>query len=180
MINCARHDEEQRDPRAGRKAMNVSTANPPSGMGRECWPSTLQLAAEEVFELMLSCTLTLPSQLPVEEALDLTAMVGLAGMWSGIVTLRCQSKIAARMASRMLGTEAGTGPEMFDAVGEICNMVAGNFKNKISGLGDGCMLSVPTVISGADYNLRTLVNDEIRIVLLFEGEPVVFSLEVHN
>jgi len=69
---------------------------------------------------------------------------------------------------------------MFDAVGEICNMVAGNFKNKISGLGDGCMLSVPTVISGADYNLRTLIDGEIRIVFLFEGEPVVFSLEVHN
>jgi len=160
--------------------MTASASGPSSEMGRECWPSTLQLAAEEVFELMLACMLTFPSQPPLEEALDITAMVGLAGMWSGIVTLRCNRKIAARMASRMLGMEVGRGPEMLDAVGEICNMVAGNFKNKISGLGDGCLLSVPTVISGADYSLRALVDDEVRIVLLFEGEPVVFSLQVHN
>jgi hypothetical protein len=59
-------------------------------------------------------------------------------------------------------------------------MVAGNFKNKISGLGDGCMLSVPTVITGADYSLHALINDEIRTVMLFQDEPVVASLEVHG
>jgi Chemotaxis phosphatase CheX len=52
------------------------------------------------------------------------------------------------MASRMLGVQPGEiGREGCDAFGEICNMIAGNFKNKISGLGNGCMLSVPTIIS---------------------------------
>ena len=59
-------------------------------------------------------------------------------------------------------------------------MVAGNFKNKISGLGDGCMLSVPTVITGADYNIRSMVNDTWQTAFLFEGEPVIVSLEVHS
>ena len=45
---------------------------------------------------------------------------------------------------------------MWDALGEICNMVAGNFKNKVSGLGNGCMLSVPTVITGRDYHCHSL------------------------
>ena len=85
------------------------------------------------------------------------------------------------MASRMLGVDAeSAGAEMWDAMGEICNMVAGNFKNKISGLGDGCMLSVPTVITGADYSLHPMVNENIRSVFLFEGEPVVLTLEVHS
>ena len=65
-------------------------------------------------------------------------------------------------------------------MGEICNMVAGNFKNKISGLGDSCMLSVPTVITGADYNVRSMVNDTLQAAFLFEGEPVIVSLEVHS
>lgn len=32
---------------------------------------------------------------------------------------------------------------MADALGEVCNMVAGNFKNKIAGLAEGGMLSPP-------------------------------------
>lgn len=42
------------------------------------------------------------------------------------------------------------------------------------------MLSVPTVISGGDYNLRSLVNEQIRVMVLFEGEPLAVTLEVHN
>jgi chemotaxis protein CheX len=108
-------------------------------------------------------------------------MVGMAGQLRGILTVRCSSKSAARMAARMLGIDAEkVGPEMWDAVGEICNMVAGNFKNKIAGLGDGCMLSVPTVITGAEYNLHSMVNDEMRIVFLFEGEKIVLYLDVNR
>lgn len=42
------------------------------------------------------------------------------------------------------------------------------------------MLSVPTVITGTEYSLHSMVNDEMHTVLLFEGDPVVLSLEVHN
>jgi len=161
--------------------MNASNPSLASGAGRECWLPTLQLAMQEVFELMLACPLQIPSAPPVEEGLDITAMVGLAGQLCGILTVRCSARSAARMASRMLGIDPDNGgPEVWDAMGEICNMVAGNFKNKISGLGDGCMLSVPTVITGGDYNLRSPVNEEFRTVLLFEGEIVVLSLEVHS
>jgi chemotaxis protein CheX len=161
----------------------VNAPNPAlaPGAGRECWLPTLQLALQEVFELMLACPLEVPQEPPNEEGLDITAMVGLAGQLCGVLTLRCGTKSAAHMASRMLGIDPDkAGPEMWDAVGEVCNMVAGNFKNKITGLGDGCVLSVPTVITGGDYNLRALVNEEIRTVLLFEGAPIALALEVHN
>jgi len=148
---------------------------------RECWLPALQLAMSEVFELMLACRLEVPADPPVTQGLEITSMVGLAGQLCGILTLRCSSKSAARMASRMLGIEADkAGTEMWDAVGEVCNMVAGNFKNKISGLGDGCMLSVPTVIAGADYSVHTMVNDAIHTILLFEGEPIELCLEIHS
>jgi CheY-specific phosphatase CheX len=73
------------------------------------------------------------------------------------------------------------GEELADALGEVGNMVAGNFKNKITGLGDGCMLSVPTVIIGNDYNVHPL-NDSyvLELRLLFESHPLVISLSVHN
>ena len=159
--------------------MNKVSLN--SAPGRECWVPTLQLAIQEVFDLMLAYPLEVPAEPPAEEGLDITSMVGLAGQLQGILTLRCNARSAARMASRMLGIEVDSaGTEMWDAVGEICNMVAGNFKNKISGLGDGCMLSVPTVITGADYCVHPMVNENLHTVLLFEGEPVVLTLEVHS
>lgn len=116
-------------------AMNSNSALG-RNVGREFWLPTLQLAMQEVFELMLACPLQVPQEPPTEEGLDITSMVGLAGQLCGILSVRCSSKSAARMASRMLGIDADkAGPERWDAVGEICNMVAGNFKNKIAGLG---------------------------------------------
>jgi chemotaxis protein CheX len=145
------------------------------------WAPLLEMAAQEVFELMLSCKLTVPEN-PVDFNPDITAMVGLAGQLCGVMSIRCDHKSAGLMASKMLGIEVDkAGPEMCDAFGEVCNMVAGNFKNKISGLGDGCMLSVPTVITGTDYNLRSLTDSAgIEVKLLFEGRPVTITLEIHS
>jgi chemotaxis protein CheX len=161
--------------------MNTSNSILAAPTGRERWLPTLQLAMQEVFELMLGCPLAMPADPPPEDGLDITSMVGLAGQLCGILSLRCSAKSAARMASRMLGVEPEkAGQEMWDAVGEICNMVAGNFKNKISGMGDGCMLSVPTVITGGDYSVHSMVNENLRTVFLFDGNPVVLTLEVHS
>ena len=41
-----------------------------------------------------------------------------------------------------------------DALGEICNIIAGYFKAK-AGLGDACKLSVPTIIVGQDYKFHS-------------------------
>lgn len=153
----------------------------PSDRARECWLPTLQLAVQEVFDLMLASSLEVCPDAACASGLDVSSMVGLAGQLSGVLTLRCRAQSAALMASRMLGIEPeAAGAQIWDALGEICNMTAGNFKNKISGLGDGCMLSVPTVISGADYNVHSMGNQSIHAGFRFEGEPVVLSLEVRS
>jgi chemotaxis protein CheX len=73
------------------------------------------------------------------------------------------------------------GPEVSDALGEVCNMVAGNFKNKISGLGEGCMLSPPTVITGSDYNLHSMADSPtLESRLLLEGLLILISLRMHT
>jgi chemotaxis protein CheX len=82
----------------------------------------------------------------------------------------------------MLGLEPHhVGTEMGDAIGEVCNMVAGNFKNKISGMESGCMLSVPTVITGTNYNLYSHTDSPgLEVRLLFESKPVVISLQIRG
>jgi chemotaxis protein CheX len=82
----------------------------------------------------------------------------------------------------MLGvTVDKAGPEMADALGEISNMVAGNFKNKIAGLGDGCMLSPPTVITGSNYDLHSLADSPgLQVRMLFEDMPIEITLQIHS
>jgi chemotaxis protein CheX len=147
----------------------------------EDWIPLLEVAAREVFELMLGCHLTVP-EAPSEANLAITSMVGMAGKLCGVLSVRCDEQSARLMTSKMLGIELDKiGAEMSDALGEISNMVAGNFKNKISGLGDGCMLSPPTVVTGSDYNMYSLADSPaIELNLLFEGMPIVISLQIHS
>jgi len=147
----------------------------------ENWRPLLDVAVREVFELMLSCQLTAPATLE-DKTLDVTAMVGLAGQLCGVLSIRCEGKAAALMASKMLGVPLDkVGPEVADALGEVCNMVAGNFKNKISGLSEGCMLSPPTVITGSDYDLHSMADSPVvEVEMLFESMPLVISLLIHS
>ncbi len=147
----------------------------------EDWQPFLELAAREVFEIMMGCKLE--AQSPANPATaEITAMVGLAGQLCGLLTLRCSSQSAALMASKMLGVNVNQADEqMWDAMGEIANMVAGNFKNKLTGMADRCLLSVPTVITGSDYSCRSMADTgPLEVTMLFEGAPVTVAVEIHT
>ena len=145
------------------------------------WKVLLECAALEVFELMAGVQLEV-DQAPLEEPHgQQTAMVGLAGSLCGMVTLHCSRDAATHLASLMLGGDAASQPSTArDALGELCNMIAGNFKAKIGNLADHCMLSVPTVIAGDDYSMEIAEpSHSISVALTFHGEPIWVSLIVH-
>jgi chemotaxis protein CheX len=147
------------------------------------WIPILELATQEVFETMLSSHLAVISEPCPEKESEMTGMVGLAGLLTGVLTIRCSKKSGTKMAAKMLGGEDAdkVKQEVWDAMGEICNMVAGNFKNKVAGLGDGCMLSVPTVVSGGDYSYHSYGDSvPIRVNFTFEGEEIAVALEVQR
>lgn len=57
-------------------------------------------------------------------------MVGLAGALCGILTVSCNKKTAFDVAKCMLGPEIAESEEQVsDALGEVCNMIAGNFES---------------------------------------------------
>ena len=86
------------------------------------------------------------------------------------------------IAGKMLGTDEHVSDECVrDALGEICNMVAGSFKGQLSDIAEKCMLSVPTVVSGKDYQLYPLVDGlRIQVSKTFEGALIWMTLDVHN
>ena len=160
----------------------MSSVNQSSGNTiPDTWQPFLELACREVFEIMLGCKLE-PLNGEEPPPPEFTAIVGLAGQLCGVLSLRCNARSATLMASKMLGVDPQQADEhMWDALGEVANMIAGNFKNKLTGMGDGCMLSVPTVITGADYSFHSLADaGQLEVMFRFEDSPVVVSLETHS
>ena len=156
----------------------VKTAAPTSAAD---WAASLAKAAEEVFSMMVGVTLE-----PVENSASafmpqVTGSVGIAGAFTAVFSLRCNCQTANSIASQMLGVpleEASA--QQNDAVGEICNMIAGDFKAKI-GFADQCMLSVPTVISGRDYQLRSPGKVErLQLQLAYGNEKVEVFLDIRR
>jgi chemotaxis protein CheX len=143
----------------------------------------LHLAVEEVFSKMVGIELTIPQGEPAPTVANIAAVVGLAGKLCGVLTVRCAAHTGATIASQMLGVPiAEAGEQAGDAMGEICNMVAGSFKAKLLlAFEDQCMLSVPTVITGRDYRMHSLsAGNRIEIPFSHDGSTLWISLEIRR
>ena len=142
----------------------------------------LNAAAGEVFEMMVGTPLGPSDEATLPRVADYTAMIGLAGDLCGVLSFRCCNGSAIKIAGRMLGTDEDASAESVrDALGEICTMVAGSFKAQVSDVAAQCMLSVPTVVSGKDYQLYPLVDGlRIQISRSLERALIWMTLDLHN
>ncbi len=147
----------------------------------ENWLPVLELAVEEVFEIMLGCRVKPVTQPELKPKGEFTAMVGLAGALCGILTVCCDARTAGEVAKRMLGDATDSRSQIADALGEVCNMIGGNFKNKLAGTDERCMLSVPTVVSGEEYDFYSMADGKsVETILLFEGAPIAVRLQLQS
>lgn len=95
----------------------------------ENWLPILELAVEEVFEIMVGCRVKPIAKSERKTNAEFTAMIGLAGSLCGVLTVACDSHTARQIARSMLGGLITSEDQVSDALGEICNMVAGNFES---------------------------------------------------
>lgn len=121
------------------------------------WTNYVHESLHEVFDMMLGMKI-MPSEDPGVSP-EITAIVGLAGSLCGLFSVRCSRSTGTKLAEKMLGTSECEN-EVLDALGEICNMLAGSFKSRIPGVADTCMLSIPTTIAGEDYHVHALRGGE--------------------
>lgn len=148
---------------------------------RNAWPGILRDAAVEVFFMMVGAMVLTPETGDHPVQAQVTGMVGIAGPLTATFSLRCSLETATQIAAQMLGVPpAQAAAQRYDAIGEICNVVAGSFKQKI-GLGDQCMLSVPTVLTGKDYAIRSRsVYVRVELPLLYERQPIWIALDIRQ
>ena len=147
---------------------------------RSAWLGSLCEATTEVFSMMVGATIVAPAPSGCPVLAHVTGVIGITGAVTAIFTLRCSDAAATRVASQMLGISMEeSAAQKFDAVGEICNMVAGNFKHKI-GYADKCMLTVPTVVMGGNYRIHSRAGQRLECPVIYEGEPVWLALDIRN
>lgn len=141
-------------------------------------PRNLDASVEEVFQMMLGvrCCRVDDGQVADEEWV--TAVVGFGGVLSGACVLRSGGETARRAAGRMTGMEfAAIDGTVKDAMGELCNMLAGSWKGKVPNLAAHCGLSVPAVITGRDYNLH-VQSPEFQLRHLYEFDGVRLEVTI--
>jgi chemotaxis protein CheX len=173
---------EHQTKASGSRGLSSKLAELSIGEMQERFTRALEYGGAEVFEMMVGVPLGPSEEATQQPAADYTAMIGLAGDICGILSFRCSNNSAALIAGKMLGsTEEVPDASVRDALGEICNMVAGSFKGQLSDLAERCMLSVPTVVSGKDYQLYPLVDGlRIQVAKTFEGELVWMTVDLHS
>jgi chemotaxis protein CheX len=142
------------------------------------WMAYVHDSLHEVFDMMLGMKVA-PCEGSVP-APELTAIVGLAGSLCGLFIIRCSKETGHTLASKMLGTDDCCEDQVLDALGEICNMLAGSFKSRIPGIADTCMLSVPTSIAGEDYRVHALSGGkQFEILAQCEDDSLQIILHVN-
>ncbi|MFP5227004.1 MAG: chemotaxis protein CheX [Acidobacteriota bacterium] len=140
----------------------------------------LDQATAEVFSTMMGAACT-PSPEPgpgMPEHEAISAVIGLAGVLSGSLVLSTEGHTAMRMAERMTGIAPLDVDEMVrDAIGEVCNMVAGAWKGFDPTLASRCLLSTPTVVAGTDYEVFSQ-KAPIRIEREYAFEERSFTIAI--
>ena len=142
-------------------------------------------ATKEVFSTMVM--LTLDDSYPLKEPVtsfncSVTGMVGLAGTYTGILSIHCPQPFAMRITSNMLGMEVEeVGEDVNDALGEIANMLGGFVKQILSKGGLDINLSIPTVIAGEAYTVNSMSDSDCVIIpFVNEGDRFLVGLKLRK
>jgi chemotaxis protein CheX len=118
-------------------------------------PRNLDTSVEEIFHMMLGSACYPVEERPAEEPETITAVVGFGGLLSGACVFRSGSSAALEIAAKLTGMEfAEIDDTVKDAIGEVCNMLAGAWKGRVPDLSANCGLSIPAVITGSNYHIH--------------------------
>jgi chemotaxis protein CheX len=109
---------------------------------------------------------------------DVTGIVGLIGEARGTISVSFTESCILSIVSNMFGEEiTEINDEVKDAVGEILNIVSGQARQKLEGMGRVLKGAIPTVISGKDHTITHITKQPI-VAVPFESEKGTFTIEI--
>lgn len=136
-------------------------------------------ALVKTFHTMLGLKLesTTMSAVAPLEGQHVLGTIGFAGKAAGSVYLRISLDSAAEITGRILGMERAqiTDPsEIHDTVGELLNIMTGNFKSNLCDAGLDCRLQPPTVTHAEAVVLQKSQGSSAEQMTFRSGEIVLF------
>ena len=138
-------------------------------------------AVTAVFTTMLNFKPTmLGSQPETSGGRHIAGSVGFIGRLTGVVYLYSTERFAQVMTSRMLGLAENEieGEEMVnDTMGELSNMLVGHLKSRLADRGMPCVLTIPSIVRGQQFNIEP-VTSATRRVVVFQCDEHQFVVEV--
>ena len=138
--------------------------------------SRLDSAVSEVFEMMLdrNCA-PLDTEVDIDERI--TARIRFSGAITGECLVYASQTVAQIAAEALLGTVAEpSDPMVDDAVGELCNMIAGGWKSKLDPSSPVCLISVPAITRDPVLDLASHLGVIYNRCYVFQGNVFGVSL----
>ncbi len=138
-------------------------------------------SAKEIFSTMVMMEISVNGD-PMTKSLPLTesisGIIGLAGTHKGVLAIHIPNKVAMAITGSFLGMDVDEiNEDVEDAVGELANMLGGNVKSILSENGRDINLSLPTTITGQQYDFQP-TKDAERIIIPFQCDAGEFAIEL--
>ena len=86
---------------------------------------------------------------------DVSGIIGFTGETSGTVSVSFNESCILKIVSSMFGEEiTEMNSEIADAVGEITNMISGQARQGLEGIGRSFQAAIPSVVTGKDHGCK--------------------------
>ncbi len=109
---------------------------------------------------------------------SISGVIGLAGTHKGVLAIHIPNKVAMAITSAFLGMDViEMNEDVEDAVGELANMLGGNVKSILSENGRDISLSLPSTITGQNYDFQPTKEAE-RIIIPFHCAAGEFAIDL--
>ena len=107
-----------------------------------------------------------------EEDGKVVCLVSFTGKWNGSGSISCSGPLACAISGKLLMSEyEAVNDEVLDAMGEMANMIIGNFKDEAAATLGALSLGTPTVIYGNNFQTRNWNGQSwIAVPFCCEGE----------
>jgi chemotaxis protein CheX len=109
---------------------------------------------------------------------DVSGIIGLTGSAKGSLAVSFSEKSIVKIVNNMLSENyREINPHINDAVGEITNMISGDARKRLEGVGFIITAAIPTVISGKDHVIEHVLSGP-SIIIPFEIDEGSFFVDV--
>jgi len=109
---------------------------------------------------------------------DVSGVIGFTGESNGTVSVTFKKPCILKIVSNMFGEEMKEiNNEITDAVGELTNMISGQARKELEGIGKVFHGAIPSVVTGRNHKIMPMTKGH-KIAIPFKTDYGSFTIEV--